>query len=228
VSAAIWLLLLVPFLLGLAVQGLVRSIFRRYSTMANHSGVTGAEAARALLDAHGLQRVGIEIIPGFLSDHYDGQAKALRLSEAVGRERSVSALGIAGHEVSHAYQDAEGSRTYRGRQAIGEQLARFSPWSTFFLIAGFWFGVPLFIVLSLLFVGGLVLFALATLPVEIGASHRALGLLRQTGLADATEFGEIRRVLRAAALTYAVGLLDRLGFFLVLLFAAEAARRVAT
>jgi Zn-dependent membrane protease YugP len=228
VSAAIWLLLLVPFLLGLAVQGLVRSIFRRYSTMANHSGVTGAEAARALLDAHGLQRVGIEIIPGFLSDHYDGQAKALRLSEAVGRERSVSALGIAGHEVSHAYQDAEGSRTYRGRQAIGEQLARFSPWSTFFLIAGFWFGVPLFIVLSLLFVGGLVLFALATLPVEIGASHRALGLLRQTGLADATEFSEIRRVLRAAALTYVVGILDRLGFFLVLLFVAEAARRAAT
>jgi uncharacterized protein len=228
VSVAIWLLLIVPFVLGLAVQWLVRSIFRRYSTVANHAGVTGAEAARALLDAHGLQRVGVEIIPGSLTDHYDGQAKALRLSEPVGRERSVSALGIAGHEVSHAYQDAEGSRTYRGRQSIGEQLARFSPWSTFFLIAGFWFGVPLFIVLSLLFVGGLVLFALATLPVEIGASHRALGLLRQTGLADATEFREIQRVLRAAALTYVVGLLDRLGFFLVLLFVAEAARRVAT
>jgi uncharacterized protein len=228
VSVAIWLLLIVPFVLGLAVQWLVRSIFRRYSTVANHAGVTGAEAARALLDAHGLQRVGVEIIPGSLTDHYDGQAKALRLSEPVGRERSVSALGIAGHEVSHAYQDAEGSRTYRGRQSIGEQLARFGPWSTFFLIAGFWFGVPLFIVLSLLFVGGLVLFALATLPVEIGASHRALGLLRQTGLADATEFREIRRVLRAAALTYVVGLLDRLGFFLVLLFVAEAARRVAT
>jgi uncharacterized protein len=228
VSAAIWLLLLVPLLLGLAVQGLVRSIFRRYSKVANHSGVTGAEAARALLDAHGLQRVGVEIIPGSLTDHYDGQAKALRLSEPVGRERSVSALGIAGHEVSHAYQDAEGSHTYRGRQAIGEQLARFAPWSTWFLIAGFWFGVPLFIVLSLLFVGGLVLFALATLPVEIGASHRALGVLRQTGLADATEFREIQRVLRAAALTYVVGLLDRLGFFLVLLFVAETARRVTT
>ena len=227
-SVAIWLLLLVPFILGLAVQWLVRSVFRRYSTVANHSGVTGAEAARALLDAHGLQRVGIEIIPGFLSDHYDGQAQALRLSEPVGRERSVAALGIAGHEVSHAYQDAEGSPTYRSRQAIGEQLARLAPWSTFFLIAGFWFGVPLFIVLSLLFVGGLLLFAIATLPVEIGASQRALGLLRQTGLADATEFREIRQVLRAAALTYVVGILDRLGFFLVLLFVAEAARRVAT
>ena len=226
-TAAIWLLLLVPLLLGLAAQGLVRSVFRRYATVANHSGVTGAEAARTLLDAHGLQRIRIESIPGFLSDHYDGQSKALRLSEAVADERSVSALGIAGHEVSHAYQDAEGSRTYRARQSIGVQLAQFAPWSTFFLIGGFWFGVPLFIVLSLIFVAGLVLFALATLPVEIGASHRALMLLQQTGLADPGEFREIRRVLRAAALTYVVGLLDRLGFFLVLLFVAEAARRVA-
>jgi Zn-dependent membrane protease YugP len=227
VTAAIWLLLLLPLLLGLAAQGLVRSVFRRYGTMANHAGVTGAEAARALLDAHGLQRIRIEAVPGFLTDHYDGEAKALRLSEPVGNERSVAALGIAGHEVSHAYQDAEGSRTYRARQSIGMQLAKVAPWSTFVLIAGFWFEVPLFIALSLLFVGGLVLFALATLPVEFGASHRALMLLRQTGLADPGEFREIRRVLRAAALTYVVGLIDRLGFFLVLLFVAEAARRVA-
>jgi uncharacterized protein len=227
VTAVIWVLLLVPLVLGLAAQGLVRSVFRRYGTIRNHSGVTGAEAARALLDAHGLQRIGIEVIPGALTDHYDGEAKTLRLSEPVGRERSVAALGIAGHEVSHAYQDAEGSRSYRARHSIGEQLARFAPWSTFFLIAGFWFGVPLFIVLSLLFVGGLVLFALVTLPVEIGASHRASMLLQKTGLADADEFRGIRRVLRAAALTYVVGLLDRLGFFLVLLFVAEGARRVA-
>jgi uncharacterized protein len=227
VTAAIWLLLLVPLLLGLAVQRLVRSTFRRYGAIANHARVTGAEAARALLDAHGLQRVVIEIIPGFLTDHYDGEAKALRLSEPVGRERSVAALGIAGHEVSHAFQDAEGSRTYRARGSIGEKLAQFAPWSTFFLIAGFWFGVEPFIVLSLLFVGGLVLFALATLPVEVGASHRALMLLREAGLADAGEFREIRRVLWAAALTYVVGLLDRLGFFFLLLFVAEGARRVA-
>jgi hypothetical protein len=228
VSAAIWLLLLLPFVLGLAAQRVVRSVFRRYRTVENHAGVTGADAARALLDAHGLQRVRIEIIPGFLTDHYDGDAKALRLSEPVGRERSVAALGIAGHEVSHAYQDAEGDRTYRARRSIGLQLAQFAPWSTVFLIAGFWFGVPLFVVLSLLFVGGLVLFALATLPVEIGASRRALTVLRATGLADPAEFREIRRVLQAAALTYVVGLLDRLGFFLVLLFVAETARRVMT
>jgi hypothetical protein len=225
-TAVIWLLLLVPLLLGLAAQAAVRSVFRRYGAVANHVGVTGAEAARALLDAHGLQAVKVEVIPGFLTDHYDGDAKALRLSEPVGRERSVAALGIAGHEVSHAYQDAEGSGAYRARHSIGEQLARVAPWSTFFLIAGFWFGVPLFVALSLVFVGGLVAFALATLPVEFGASRRALMVLRRTGLADAAEFREIRRVLRAAALTYVVGLLDRLGFFLLLLFVAEAARRV--
>ena len=227
-TAVIWLLLLLPFVLGLAAQRVVRCVFRRYRAVANHSGVTGADAARALLDAHELQHVRIEIIPGFLTDHYDGEAMALRLSEPVGRERSVAALGIAGHEVSHAYQDADGSRAFRARSSIGRPLAQLAPWSTVFLIAGFWFGVPLFIVLSLLFVGGLVLFALATLPVEIGASHRALTVLRATGLADAAEYREIRRVLRAAALTYVVGILDRLGYFLVLLFVAEAARRVMT
>jgi Zn-dependent membrane protease YugP len=226
VTVAIWLLFLVPLGLALAAQGLLKSVFRRYRAVPNHAGVTGAEVARALLDAHGLQDVRLELAPGFLSDHYDGEARALRLSDVVARERSVAALGIAAHEVSHAYQDAEGSRAYRARHSIGEQLAQIAPWSGLFLIGGFWFGVPLLVALSLVFVGGLVLFALATLPVEIGASRRALMLL-QTHLADDREGRGVRRVLTAAALTYVVGLLDRLGFFLVLLFIAEGARRAA-
>jgi Putative neutral zinc metallopeptidase len=126
VSAAIWLLLLGPFLLGLAVQALVRSVFRRYSLVANHSGVTGAEAARALLDAHGLQRVGIEIIPGFLTDHYDGRAKALRLSEPVRRERSVSALGIRGRPSRQTWllpRPAVCRRSRASRRNLGGALA---------------------------------------------------------------------------------------------------------
>lgn len=223
----IWLLFLVPLGLALAAQGLLKWVFRRYRTVPNHAGVTGAEVARALLDAHGLEDVRLELAPGFLSDHYDGEARTMRLSEVVARERSVAALGIAAHEVSHAYQDAEGSRAYRARHSIGEQLAQIAPWSGLFLIGGFWFGVPLLVALSLVFVGGLVLFALATLPVEIGASRRALILLRETRLADDREGRGVRRVLTAAALTYVVGLLDRLGFFLVLLFIAEGARRAA-
>ena len=226
-TATIWLLLLAPIALALGVQALLKAVFRRYRAVPNHTGATGAEVARALLDAHGLQDVKLELAPGFLSDHYDGEARTLRLSEVVANERSVASLGIAAHEVSHAYQDAEGSRAYRARHTIGDQLAQIAPWSGVFLVGGFWFGVPLFIALSLVFVGGLVLFALATLPVEFGASHRALELLMQTDLADERELRGTRRVLRAAALTYVVGLLDRLAFFLVVLFLAEAARRTA-
>jgi uncharacterized protein len=227
-TTAIWLLFLVPLLLALGAGRVLRSVFRRYRAVPNHAGATGAEVARALLDAHKLQNVRLEPSPGFLTDHYDGEARVLRLSEAVARERSVAALGIAAHEVAHAYQDAEGSHAYRARHSIGVQLAQVAPWSGLFLIGGFWFGVPLLVALSLVFVGGLVLFALATLPVEIGASRRALMVVRETRLADDQETRAIRRVLTAAALTYVVGLLDRLGFFLALLFIAEAARRVAT
>lgn len=123
----------------------------------------------------------------------------------------MAALGIAAHEVSHAYQDAEGSRVYRVRRAVGEPLAKLAPWSGFFFIGGFWLGVPILMVLAIAYVAGMVVFALATLPVEFSASRRALTLLRSTGLTDAEETGEVERVLRAAALTYVVGLLQQLG-----------------
>jgi Zn-dependent membrane protease YugP len=224
----LWLLLWVPLIAGFAARHRVRSVFARYRSVGNRAGVTGAQAAMALLDAHGLAHVRLELAPGFLSDHYDGQAQVLRLSEVVARERSVAAVGIAAHEVSHAYQDAEGSRVYRLRRTVGEPLARLMPWSGFFFIGGFWFGVPALMVLSVAYVAGLALFALATLPVELGASRRALTLVRTAGLADAEEASGIRRVLTAAALTYVVGLLGQIGLFLALILLAEATRRAAT
>jgi uncharacterized protein len=224
-TALFWLALLLPLLAGVLAQRRVRRVFERYRRLPNHAGATGAELARALLDAHDLRRVRVELAPGFLTDHYDGQAGALRLSSPVAHERSVASLAIAAHEVSHAYQDAEGSRAYRLRRDVGEPLARAAPWSGLLFIGGFWFGVPLLEGLSVVYVAGLVLFALATLPVEIGASHRAVDLLRSARLADDEEAGEIRAVLRAAALTYVVGLLRQLGLFLVLVLVAEAARR---
>jgi Zn-dependent membrane protease YugP len=227
----LWPLLLAPVVAGVVAQRRVRAVFARYRAVANRAGVTGvtgAQLARTLLDAHGLGRVRIELTPGFLSDHYDGAAQRLRLSEAVARERSVAALGIAAHEVAHAYQDAEGSRVYRARRAVGEPLAKLAPWSGFFLIGGFWLGIPILMVLSLTYVAGMVIFALATLPVEFSASHRALTLLRGTGLTDEEETEEVERVLRAAALTYVVGLSQQLGLLLALVLVAEATRRLAT
>jgi uncharacterized protein len=228
VTELFWLLLLAPLVVGLLVQRRLRSVFAQYRAVANRAGVTGAQLARTLLDAHGLGRVRLEQTPGFLSDHYDGATHTLRLSEVVARERSVAAVGIAAHEVSHAYQDAEGSRVYRARRAVGEPLAKLAPWSGFFFIGGFWLGIPILVALSIAYAAGMVVFALATLPVEFGASHRALALLRSTGFTDADETDEISRVLRAAALTYVVGLLQQLGLLFALVLIAEAARRLMT
>jgi uncharacterized protein len=146
----------------------------------------------------------------------------------VARERSVAALGIAAHEVSHAYQDAEGSRVYRARRAVGEPLARLAPWSGLFFVGGFWLGIPLLMALCVIYAVGLVLFALATLPVEFGASHRAVALLRGTGVADPEETAEVRSVLRAAALTYVTGLAYQLAILLALVLFAVATHGLAT
>jgi uncharacterized protein len=221
VTTMLWLLLLVPLVAGWLAQRRLQSIFDRYRNVGNRIGWTGAELARALLDAHGLRRVRLELTPGLLSDHYDGEAQVLRLSEPVAHERSVAALGIAGHEVSHAYQDAVGNRAYRVRRKLAEPLSHLAPWSGLFFIGGFWLGVPILMVLSIAYVAGLVLFALATLPVEIGASHRALEWLRDAGLADAQEIRGVRSVLSAAAWTYVVGLLNQVGLFLSLVVVAE-------
>jgi len=226
VTALLWLLLLAPLAAGWLVQRRLNQTFVRYRRVPNHLGVTGAELARALLDAHGLRDVRLESAPGYLTDHYDGAAGALRLSNAVAQEASVAALGIAGHEVSHAYQDAEGSRAYRLRKAIAEPLGAFAPWSGLLFIGGFWFGVPLLMVLSVVYVAGLVAFALATLPVELGASRRALTLLQSAGLTDAGETSAVRSVLGAAAWTYVVGLLRQVGLFLSLVLIAAMAHSV--
>jgi Zn-dependent membrane protease YugP len=226
-SLAIWLLLLLPLVLGLGTSRLVRREFARYGGIANHSGATGAQVARVLLDAQGLTRVAIEPAPGSLTDYYDGQARVLHLSAPVADERSVAAMGIAAHEVEHAYQDAEGSRAYRARKSVGEPLSRFAPWSGLALIGGFWLGIPVLIVLSLAYIAGLVVFALVTLPVEIGASRRAVAVLHSTGLASDEESREVRRVLGAAALTYVGGLLGQIGTFAAFVFIAEGIRRAA-
>lgn len=226
--ALLWLLFLVPLALGLAAQRQVAETFARYRAIPNRARVSGAELATSLLRAHGLADVRVETSPGALTDHYDGAARALRLSAAVGGERSVAAMGIAAHEIGHAYQDAEGSRAYRIRKAVGEPLSQVAPWSALIFIGGFWFGNEILMALSIAYVAGLAVFALVTLPVELGASRRAVELLRSTGVADAEELDEVRSVLRAAAVTYLVGLLRQVGFFLALILVALATHEVAT
>jgi Zn-dependent membrane protease YugP len=224
-TAALWLLLLLPLAGGLLAQRRVQETFTMYRRIPNRARISGAEVATKLLQAHGLDRVRVELSPGALTDHYDGAAGALRLSEPVATERSVAALGIAAHEVSHAYQDADGNRAYRIRKAVAEPLSKFAPFSAVFFIGGFWFDIPILMVLSLVYVFGLVVFAVATLPVELGASRRALELLSTSRLADTEEVNEVRSVLKAAAFTYIAGLTRQIGFFGALILIAEAMNR---
>ena len=204
--------------LVLFAQWRVRSAYARYSEVRNAYGLTGAEAARRLLDWAGLRHIPVQIVPGDLSDNYDPRSKVLNLSQGVAYTPSVAALGIAAHEIGHALQDAQAYVPLRARAAIvpAANLGTSLGFWIFFLgliihplhfLA--WVGVGLFSIA--------VLFTLITLPVELNASRRARTLLSSSGLASPTEMDGVSAVLNAAALTYVAALAQALATLLYFL-----------
>jgi len=223
----LYLLLTVPpLLLGLYAQARVKSTFAKYSQVRPMNGMSGAEAAAAVLRSSGLPELKIEPIAGQLSDHYDPSSKTLRLSTDVGSASSVAALGVAAHEAGPAIQDAQGYGMMRVRQRlvpavmIGQQVWIYPVIGGMLLGASTALGQQLFLVGIALF-GIAVLFQLVTLPVEFDASRRALVALEQNGLLAPSEMPGAKAVLNAAALTYVAGFLAALGqlMYFVLLFA---------
>jgi Zn-dependent membrane protease YugP len=198
------MILLVPALvLSIYAQYKVSSTFNKYSKVASGRGLTGAQAARRLLDSAGLRHVDIEMVGGRLSDHYDPRSKVLRLSQDVGGSSSLAALGVAAHEAGHAMQDASGYAPMRVRAGlvpvanIGSTLG-----IVLFMVGLFMGGSDLLINLGIVLFSAAVLFTLVTLPVEFNASNRAMGLLTNQGVLVSTEIDGARKVLNAAALTY--------------------------
>jgi len=198
---------IIPIVAGLAAQGWVQRTFAAASRIPSTSGFTGAQVSRRLLDSAGLTGVGIEPIAGRLSDHYDPRGKVMRLSEPVGSSSSVAAIAVAAHETGHAFQDAQRDAAFQLRSAIVPAVSFASNvWMIPFLLGIFsqqlgliWISVALF--------AAIVLFHVVTLPVEFGASRRALGMLTQQGILTQAEAPVARKVLTAAALTYVVGAL---------------------
>lgn len=198
------ILVLIGALLSMWASARVNSTFRKYSRVRSMTGMTGAEAARRLLNSQGIYDVSIEAIPGQLTDHYDPRTKTLRLSEPVYQSSSVSAIGVAAHECGHAIQDNAGYMPLKLRGAfvpvvnLGSRLSW--PLILIGLIIGGMgstmvnIGIWMFVLV--------VLFQLITLPVELNASRRAVVLLDQTGILRGEEVGQTRKVLGAAALTY--------------------------
>jgi uncharacterized protein len=216
----IWLVCAgVPLLFGLWAQMRVKSTFNRYSQVPTRGGLTGAQAAAAVIRYSGLDGVTIHPIAGHLTDHYDPRSRTLNLSENVGQAATVAALGVAAHEAGHAIQDARNYTPMRVRQTV-LPAAQFGQ-SLWFLpvIIGLVIGVTGLVTVGLVLFAAVVLFQLVTLPVEFDASKRALVALESQSLLEADELDGARAVLRAAALTYVAGFVASLGqliyFFLI-------------
>lgn len=188
-------------LLGLYAQARVRSAFAQYERVRSATGMTGAQAARRILDSNGLYNVAVERVNGFLSDHYDPRQKVLRLSPQVYDTPSLAAVGVAAHEAGHALQDKQHYAPLQLRSALVPSVQ-----------IGGWVGPLIFFVglslnttvawIGLILFGLTALFAVITLPVEFDASKRAKQLLVSQGILAPQEIQGVNRVLDAAALTY--------------------------
>ncbi|WP_119674606.1 zinc metallopeptidase [Deinococcus sp. RM] len=208
-------LILIILVASFVIQGALTRTYRRWSAVRNPRNLTGAQVARMMLDANGLNHVPVNAVPGSLSDHYDPMRKTVNLSEGVYGVPSVAAMAVAAHEVGHAIQDRVRmpALVARGRLAVplslGMNLAPLLVMAGIFLqLTGLlWLGVVLF--------GAALLFHVITLPVEFDASRRALAYLNQTGLSGSPEATSgARSVLTAAALTYVAGFAMALAQFL--------------
>ena len=204
----IYCILLIPvFLLSLWAQIQVSGNFRRYSAVTNRRRLTGAQAAEAVLRAHGVYDVAIRRCGGSLTDHYDPRDNTIYLSDDVYGAPTVAAVGVACHEAGHAVQYAVGYGPVRLRSAIIPATQIGSKFSFILLLIGMLlYSQTLFLVGIVLF-SLTTLFQLVTLPVEFNASHRAIETIEGEYLLDADEVPGAKRVLRAAAMTYVAALL---------------------
>ncbi len=199
-------LLLIPaIILAVWAQARVKSAYHKYARIATRSHITGAEAARQILHTAGIGQLPIEPIAGEMTDHYDPGKKVVRLSHDVYHGTSIAAVGIAAHEVGHALQDANGYAPMHLRQAI-YPVSRIGSTLAFpMILIGIFFefsGSALLINLGIWLFTAAVAFTLITLPVEFNASTRALKALAGGGYLSQDELAGVRKVLRAAALTY--------------------------
>jgi Zn-dependent membrane protease YugP len=224
-------LYLVVIVLTLGITGWaawrVRSTYGRWSKVDSGINMDAFDFARRLLDRQGLQHVRIEPTPGQLTDHYDPRGKILRVSTQVadasalktggvragGTRLSVAAAADIAHEVGHALQHQQQDPMMALRQAIvpASQLgSTIAPW---LIIAGVIFQVTGLAIVGLIAFGAAVLFTFATLPVEIGASGKALAFVNGLGMVGERQDGA-RSVLKAAAWTYVAAALTALLTFL--------------
>ncbi len=221
-----YFVLIIPAMLfAMWAQFKVSSTFNRYSTQRTRNGMTGAQAAEAVLRACGVTNVRIERVRGNLTDHFDPRAGVIRLSESVYDSTSVAAVGVAAHEAGHAAQYAEGYGPIRLRNAIipVTQIGSSLAWPL--LLIGLLFNYESLFFAGILFFTLSVVFQLVTLPVEFNASARAVSVLGEGGYLSSDEMPGARKTLSAAAMTYVAALAVSIAQLLRLLLIFGGGRR---
>ncbi len=197
-----YLILLLPALIiSIWAQFKVKSSFSKYSNVP--SDISGAEAARRVLEANGVSGVSIERVAGNLSDHYDPRTNVIRLSEGVYDTRSIAAVGVAAHEAGHAVQYAKSYFPIKLRAAILPVSQIGSQLSMPLILIGIILSFGILIDLGIIFFCAALAFQLVTLPVEFNASKRAITTIKDNNiLTNDSDIRGAKRVLSAAAMTY--------------------------
>jgi uncharacterized protein len=201
-----WIYFFIPgLLLGLYAQMKLSSTYRKYVRVGIQSGISGAQAAREILDGAGLHNVPINQVGGHLTDHYDPTKRALFLSSENYQGRSIAAVGVAAHEAGHAlqHQAAYAPLKLRMMMVPATQFASVA-WMGILvlgmLLGGAYFSKFIWVAVGIFAV--ITFFQVVTLPVEFDASRRAREHLLRLGVVHNHESGHVSKVLNAAALTY--------------------------
>ncbi|MBQ2766413.1 MAG: zinc metallopeptidase [Clostridia bacterium] len=215
-----YLILVLPAVIfAFWAQANVKGTFTKYAKIASKRGMTGADAARRILDANGLTHVRIAQVKGDLTDHFNPSDNTVYLSETVHSCANAAAVGVAAHEAGHAVQYAVGYTPMKVRAAIIPITNIGSNIALPLVLLGILLSFPTLAYLGVIAFGLSTLFQLVTLPVEFNASSRAMEALTSSGQLDDDELKSARKVLTAAALTYvaalAVSLANLIRIFLI-------------
>ncbi len=236
----LWLIIVGPTLiLAMIAHSKVKSTFKKFTRVGNSSGMTGADAARRMLEDRGFRVaanaaearqsergvVAIERTRGFLSDHYDPKAHVLRLSPQVYEGRSLAAVGVACHEAGHALQHADEYAPLQLRSLM-VPMASFGSWAAFpIILIGALMSAANLVLLGVLLFTLIVVFQIVTLPVEFNATSRAKRSLADLQIITSPqEQAGVAKVLDAAALTYvaaAVSSIATLIYYLMIFFGGQ-------
>ncbi len=218
-------LIIVPIIIGLYAQSKVASAYEKYAGVMSRSGMTGRDAARAVMSSAGIEDVQIVPIDGHLTDHYDPTRKILALSRENFQGTSLAALGVAAHEAGHAIQHRQRYAPLNLRMALVPVTNFACSLLPIVMLGGFflfnslmtiYIGIGIYVILTI--------FQLVTLPVEFNASNRAKAQLKSLGLIQDAEARGVDEVLDAAAFTYVAAFVSSLGWLLYLLSAANSRR----